>query len=93
MVWLLQAYLVGLLIVLLVTVCAAKARAQNATFYLQGGGLLTTQSSDTSYPDNPSIGMPGVGGTAWGVVAGLGIRNRIGGIAAEFSLPARFETV
>ena len=54
--------------------------------------MLTTQASDITIPSG-SVGTPGVGGTAPGIVAGVGIRNRVVGLAAEFSLPARFETV
>ena len=55
--------------------------------------MLTTQTTDMEPVSNPSNGFPGVGGTAPGIVAGIGVRNRVVGFAAEFSLPARFETV
>jgi hypothetical protein len=72
---------------------AVPSAAQDETFYISGGPMLSTQAAGQSSgtPDQPTSG---IGGTAFGAVVTVGrtLSPRVS-VAAEVSIPARFVAV
>jgi len=85
----------GVLTVGLAVVGGTHLRAQDRPVVtVEGGALWSAQRSTDVDTGEPSIPRPGVGGTAFGIVAAasVGFGPVVDG-AVELSLPARFESI
>jgi hypothetical protein len=80
-------------VVIGLAVRSGSAAAQDARTYVGGSLMFSTQGSSTP-PNEPDLAKPGVGGSAVGIVGTVGgvLSPRLS-VAAELSVPRRFEVV